>query len=279
MNRGLQGLLVLSFLVPYAWAAPTTVTSTQSTQSQAQSAEQTNARYWNLSVDEYRRSQALMRGVRGSFSDLKITPLEVLGIHATNDAERRKYAEMFARLMAEDTARVLAFQNEYQQAFARLYPNLHAIDLQHPTTLLSPQKKLSSIPSIPTAGIKAFSSSSRITNTAAMSQPSKLTAGDRLLVFTSQNCASCNIALKRALSRASSVLPVDVFVVAANSEADVQRYAQSVGIAPGMVQSGVVTLNLDRGTFSKVLPWKPDLPQVVRRRGMSLQQLLVSDLY
>ena len=277
MKRKSHALLALLLLAPRTWAAPTTVTSTQSTQSQAENADQANARYWNLTVEDYRRAQTLLRGVRGAFSDPKITPLEVLGIHATNAAERRKYAEMFARLMAEDAVRVLSFQNEYQQAFARLYPNLRVVELQNPKRLPSPEKTRAAIPSIPTTGIKAFTNSSRVTHTAAMSQPSKLTAGDRLLLFAAPGCAACNTALKQAISRASNSMPVDVFVVSANTEADVQRYAQSVGIDPGMVKSGAVTLNLDRGTFARALPWKPDLPQVIRKRGGSLQQLLISD--
>lgn len=278
MKRIVASMLVITLYAPAAWTGTTSMTSTQTTQAQTESVDQINSRYWGLSVDDYRRSQSLMRGIRGSISDPRITPIEVLGIHAKNDAERRKFAEMFARLMAEDAARVLAFQDDYQQAFARLYPNLRAIDLQNPKRLPSPQKTLASIPSIPTTGIKAFASQSRMLNTSAMSQPSKLAVGDRILLFAIPGCANCGALMQRATAMANAGMTVDVFVVGANNESDVQRYAQSVGVDPGLVRRGAITLNLDQGTFARVLPWKPDLPQVVRKRGDTLQQLLTSDL-
>lgn len=278
MKLAATGCLSLLLAAQVAWADPTSVTSTKSTQSQGESAEQANARYWGLTVNDYRRYQGLMRGVRGSFSDPKITPIEVLGIHAANDAERKKYAEMFARIMVEDATRIAAFQEAYRQAQNSLFPNLRVVDLKNVKVQPSPQKTLSAVPSIPTTGIKAFATSTRATNTAAMSQPSKLTSGDRVLFFTSADCDSCNSFIQRALSLASSSTPVDVFVVGATTELDVQRYAMSLGIDPDIVKSGAVTLNIDKGTYAKVLPWKPDLPQVVRKRGVSLQQLNTTEL-
>lgn len=51
------------------------------------------AQTWNLSETEWRRYQALMQGIRGSVSPPTISPLEVLGIHARDEAERRRYAD------------------------------------------------------------------------------------------------------------------------------------------------------------------------------------------
>ena len=80
------------------------------------------AQFWGIGVDEVRRSRALMRGPRGAFSVANLSPLEILGIHARSDAERRRYAELFARAMHADTERVLAFSVEYEEAYKRLYP-------------------------------------------------------------------------------------------------------------------------------------------------------------
>ena len=44
------------------------------------------ARVWDLSEVEWRRYQQLMRGIRGSISPSMISPIEVLGIHARNEA-------------------------------------------------------------------------------------------------------------------------------------------------------------------------------------------------
>jgi hypothetical protein len=78
------------------------------------------AQMWHLSDDEMQRAKLLMLGPRGSFSVANLSPVEALGIHARSDAERQKYAEVFARAMYEDTQRVLAFQLAYGVAISRL---------------------------------------------------------------------------------------------------------------------------------------------------------------
>lgn len=78
---------------------------------------------WGLTAEEMRRSKVLALGPRGAFSVEKISPLEILGIHARTDAERRQYAERLARLFHEDVARSIAWNAEMAAAMARLYPN------------------------------------------------------------------------------------------------------------------------------------------------------------
>ena len=88
------------------------------------------AQYWELSVAEMRRAKLLMRGPRGAFSDPRISPVEVLGVHARSDAERRKYAELFARMLHEDTERVLAWNRAGANALRRLYPDAPVFELR-----------------------------------------------------------------------------------------------------------------------------------------------------
>jgi len=52
------------------------------------------AQAWGISETEWRRYASLMQGIRGSLSPEIISPLEVLGIHARDEAERRRYAEL-----------------------------------------------------------------------------------------------------------------------------------------------------------------------------------------
>lgn len=78
---------------------------------------------WGLTEEEMRRSRVLALGPRGSFSVDKLSPLEILGIHARTDAERRQYAERLARIFHEDVARSIAWEREMAAAMARLYPN------------------------------------------------------------------------------------------------------------------------------------------------------------
>ena len=91
--------------------------------------ERARAEAWRLSADEWHRYRSLMEGIRGSISPGTISPIEVLGIHARDDAERRRYAEQWAMMMREDTERILAFQHAYDQAGRLLYPTETLIDV------------------------------------------------------------------------------------------------------------------------------------------------------
>ena len=75
--------------------------------------EKTRAEAWDLSDIEWQRYRALMEGIRGSISPATLSPIEVLGIHARDEGERRRYAERWARLMRDDAERILAFQHAY----------------------------------------------------------------------------------------------------------------------------------------------------------------------
>lgn len=77
---------------------------------------------WGLTPDEMARVSILSRGPRAAFSGPNISPIEILGIHARNAAERRKYAELFAKALHADTERVLVWSNEAKAAYDRLYP-------------------------------------------------------------------------------------------------------------------------------------------------------------
>lgn len=102
-----------------AFAANTTSTTETRSGITESSTTQTEQRHiqWGLTEAEYARYEELMKGVRGSISPDTISPLEVLGIHAQNEAERKKYARMWADMMEQDTERVLAFQRAYDQAW------------------------------------------------------------------------------------------------------------------------------------------------------------------
>ena len=69
---------------------------------------------------EWQRYRQLMQGIRGSISPETISPIEVLGIHARDEAERQRYADAWASAMHEDVDRILAFQRAYDEAGKRL---------------------------------------------------------------------------------------------------------------------------------------------------------------
>ena len=104
-----------------------------------------------------------MQGMRASVSPPTISPIEVLGIHARNPAERRRFAERWARAMHEDVERILAFQRAYRL----LYPNEVLID---PERLVHPVQK-----------------------------PTPLQSTDRVMFFTRVDCPPCDALLERVL--------------------------------------------------------------------------------
>lgn len=88
------------------------------------------ARVWGLTVEEVQRARQLMQpgSPRAAFSSPNISPVEVLGIHATTAAERTRYATLFAKALRADTERVLAWTATYGQVTKRLYPNEKILD-------------------------------------------------------------------------------------------------------------------------------------------------------
>ena len=96
------------------------------------------AQIWNLSQEEMIRAKVLLEGPRKSFSVANLSPIEALGIHARNDAERRKYAELFARAFHADVERSLAWNQAFTEAMGRLYPNEPIIDYSGGTPVAAP---------------------------------------------------------------------------------------------------------------------------------------------
>lgn len=78
------------------------------------------AQLWGLSVPEVQRARLLMQGPRGAFSSPQLSPIEALGIHARTDAERDRYARLFAQVSYDDTQRVLAWSRVAQAELQRL---------------------------------------------------------------------------------------------------------------------------------------------------------------
>lgn len=94
----------------------TLTTESNSTETRQTESERRHLQ-WGLTENEYARYEQLMKGIRGSVSPETISPIEVLGIHARSDAERDRYAKIWADRMEEDAKRVLAFQRAYDKAW------------------------------------------------------------------------------------------------------------------------------------------------------------------
>jgi len=210
--------------------------------------ERTRARTWNLSETEWRRYRQLMQGVRGSISPETISPIEVLGIHARDEAERQRYADAWARAMHEDVDRILAFQRAYDAAGKRLYPNEPLIDVDQ----LPVKAEATSV----------FQSS------------------DRLLFFARPACPVCDVLMNKLLKRIDEVSGIDIYLLglAPGDDAAVRIWASTHRIKPEWVRSRRVTLNYDAGALDTLTSGQGEVPYVMRRRGEDLSPLRASDL-
>jgi len=210
--------------------------------------ELARARAWGISATEWQRYQQLMQGIRGSVSPATISPIEVLGLHARDSDERRRYAERWARTLHDDVDRILAFQHAYDDAGKRLYPNEPLIDIAR-----LPGKTEKSSP---------FQSS------------------DRVLFFTRAECPACEVVFSTLLTRISELGGIDIYLtdVAPGDDEAIRDWASRHTIDPQWVRSRRVTLNHDAGALAKLTDGQGGAPYLMRRRGGDLSKLSASDL-
>ena len=223
---------------------------TERLDSQVSSAEQ-----WGLNDAEWQRYRSLMQGIRGSISAATLPPIEVLGIHARNNEERRRYAEQWAMMMREDAERILAFQHAYDEAQKRLFPNSLLIDSRALATKESSQDLVKNLSWQPI---------------------------DRVLFFTDTQCSTCDAVLERLVSQLEQFAGIDLYLVdvAAGEESRIREWAASKKINPTWVSEQKVTFNIDAGALDKVSTHtgqhRATLPVLVLRRGGQLTPLPIS---
>ena len=210
--------------------------------------DRVRAHLWDLSEVEWQRYEQLMQGIRGSISPSTISPIEVLGIHARDEAERQRYAEVWARAMREDVDRILAFQHAYDAAGKHLYPNEPLIDIDR-----LPGK----------------------TEETSVLQPT-----DRLLFFARPECPACDMLVGKLLKRIDEVSGIDVYLadIAPGDDAAVRDWASTHQIVPAWVRTRRITLNHDGGALDKLTSGRGEVPYILRRRGADVSQLRASDL-
>lgn len=219
-------------------------TNSESRWTRVEESSEIGSTAWKLTEAELSRAETLLQGLRGALSDARISPIEVLGIHAKTDAERRRYAEQWARLQIADAERVLAFERAYRQAVRRLLDNRALID----RGLLAPTKRTAT-----------------------------LQATDRLLFFTRTNCAACEVLQTRVLKQAGRLAGIDIYLTDETSPDTIRAWARAQGIDPVRVQAKEVTLNADDGLLERLSEQSVDPPYLLRQRGASLQPIVLLD--
>lgn len=189
-----------------------------------------------------------MQGIRGSISQPNLSPLEVLGIHAETDEERRDYAGRLAKVMHDDAERVLAFARVYQEEANKLNPNPALID-----------KALLGLGTV---------------------QKNSLQNGDRLLFFTRiAHCPVCGSQLS-ALIKATQRegIQLDIYVVDAKSDGAIRAWAEQQSLDSTRIKNKTLTLNHDRGTLTQLAGPASTAPLTLLIRGQNVAVLNPSSL-
>ncbi|EAN4681528.1 TIGR03759 family integrating conjugative element protein [Salmonella enterica] len=118
-------MLLLTVTAPLAQAENEIATEIQKSAEKSLSVTAT-AQQWGLSQEEWSRYEALKKSERGIWSP-SLDPLTMLGVEATTDAERRKYADLLVEKEALRVEKELAFQRAYDDAWKRRFPDLMPI--------------------------------------------------------------------------------------------------------------------------------------------------------
>ncbi len=121
-------LCLVHYVRAYAQERPSVAKHSADEPSLVAPLEQSKAQAWNLKTEEWRRYRQLMEGPLGTYSP-GIDPLTALGIEARDSEEQKRYTEMQAHAEYSRVTKLLAYQNAYNDAFTRLYPNLLIADL------------------------------------------------------------------------------------------------------------------------------------------------------
>lgn len=180
---------------------------------------------WGLREEEWTRYRSLMQGPLGVYSP-NLDPLTALGIEASSDEERRRYAELQVGIEARRVEKLLAYQRAYDDAWQRLHPGMERVG----------------------------ASFGDLQNASA--------APGRLAVFVKDGCPSCGQVVQRLQSAGTEF---DLYMVGSRSDdARIRDWAKGVRIDPDKVKSGSITLNHDSGRWLS-LGIEGDLPAVVRQ--------------
>ena len=194
---------------------------------------------WHIDDVEWGRYKELMRGIRGSLSADNISPIEVLGIHARDPQERKKYALKWAQLMREDTERVLKFQFAYDDAANALAGSQQMINM----ALLNERRKKVAKP--PTENLKP---------------------GDRVLLFVKyNNCPMCESKLRNVLAQIKDVknVQLDIYFIDTTKGKDDKKlrdWSKRNGIDRQSLYKKKITLNHDKKLINKYFGFTTDVP-------------------
>lgn len=190
----------------------TTETISPTTQSNENNLTTTGkAQRWGLTSEEWSHYEQLKLGERGIWSP-GLDPLTTLGIEASTESERQKYADLLVEKEFQRVEKELAFQRAYDAAWKQRFPAL--------------------TPVVTTGYVQATSDSSR------------------LAVFVRDNCAPCESRLK-ILLHTPHTLDI-YLVDSQNDDTRLRRWAVAQQIDIERVKKHDITLNHDAGRWLEI---------------------------
>ncbi len=114
--------LLLTLATPVAQAGNETTSVVQNS-TETPLSSQAAAQQWGLTLEEWSRYETLKHSERGIWSP-SLDPLTMLGVEATTDAERQRYADLLVEKESQRVEKELAFQRAYDAAWKRRFPGL-----------------------------------------------------------------------------------------------------------------------------------------------------------
>lgn len=91
-------------------------------------AQQHEARVWQLTDAEEKRYLQLMQSRSGLYyQGLRMSPIDILGLNARDDAEREHLAELAAKQEAQKVAQNIAWNNAFYQAYNMLFKDVPVV--------------------------------------------------------------------------------------------------------------------------------------------------------
>ncbi|EEH9715105.1 TIGR03759 family integrating conjugative element protein [Salmonella enterica subsp. enterica] len=127
----LKNLVLLLVLITPLVRAGTETVSTIQNSTETPLTSQSVAQQWGLTQEEWSRYEVLKRSERGIWSP-SLDPLTTLGVEATTDAERQKYADLLVGKESQRVEKELAFQRAYDAAWKRRFPGLVPVAVASP---------------------------------------------------------------------------------------------------------------------------------------------------
>ncbi|NWE46694.1 TIGR03759 family integrating conjugative element protein [Pseudomonas gingeri] len=170
---------------------------------------------WGLKQEEWQRFRRVMEGPLGIYSP-NLDPLTALGIEARDSTEQQRYAELQVQAEVTRLQKLMAYQNAYDQAYKRLYPDQLPVNLiaANPPPLMSP-----------------------------------VVPAGRLAVFVTTDCWGC---VERVRQLQHDRQAFDLYLVdSRGNDALIREWARTAGIEPHKVRLREITLNHDAGHWQR----------------------------